>query len=76
LEKLAKECGEKAVMMMNAKECPSGRFPVVITNGWGGVIFHEACGHSLEATATAKHLSVFQRFDRPANCQPDRLGVR
>jgi TldD protein len=44
---LAKECGEKAVMMMNAKECPSGRFPVVITNGWGGVIFHEACGHSL-----------------------------
>jgi TldD protein len=56
---LAKECGEKAVMMMNAKECPSGRFPVVITNGWGGVIFHEACGHSLEATATAKHLSVF-----------------
>jgi TldD protein len=56
---LAKECGEKAIMMMNAKECPSGRFPVVIANGWGGVIFHEACGHSLEATATAKHLSVF-----------------
>lgn len=55
----AKECGEKAIMMMGAKECPSGRFPVVIANGWGGVIFHEACGHSLEATATAKHLSVF-----------------
>lgn len=56
---LAKECGQKAVMMLGAKECPSGRFPVVISNGWGGVIFHEACGHSLEATATAKHLSVF-----------------
>jgi len=55
----AKECGEKAIMMMGAKECPSGRYPVVIANGWGGVIFHEACGHSLEATATAKHLSVF-----------------
>jgi TldD protein len=55
----AKDCGEKAIMMMGAKECPSGRFPVVIANGWGGVIFHEACGHSLEATATAKHLSVF-----------------
>lgn len=55
----AKEVGEKAVMMLTAKECPSGRYPVVIANGWGGVIFHEACGHSLEATATAKHLSVF-----------------
>jgi len=58
-KKVAKETGEKAVMMLSAKECPSGRFPVVITNGWGGVVFHEACGHSLEATATAKHLSVF-----------------
>jgi len=58
-KKLAKECGEKAILFLTAKECPSGRFPVVITNGWGGVIFHEACGHSLEATATAKHLSVF-----------------
>ena len=58
-KKLARECGEKAILFLDAKECPSGRFPVVITNGWGGVIFHEACGHSLEATATAKHLSVF-----------------
>lgn len=57
--KEAKEVGEKAIMMLTAKECPSGRFPVVITNGWGGVLFHEACGHSLEATATAKKLSVF-----------------
>lgn len=56
---LAKTCGEKAIMMLTAKECPSGRFPVVISNGWGGVIFHEACGHSLEASATSKHLSVF-----------------
>lgn len=55
----AKKVGEKAVMMLTAKECPSGRFPVVIGNGWGGVIFHEACGHSLEATSTAKGLSVF-----------------
>jgi TldD protein len=58
-KELAKSVAEKAIMMLTAKECPSGRFPVVIGNGWGGVIFHEACGHSLEATATAKHLSVF-----------------
>ncbi len=56
---VAKNAGEKAIATLNAKECPSGRYPVVIANGWGGVIFHEACGHSLEATATAKGLSVF-----------------
>ncbi len=56
---LAKTVGEKAIALLSAKECPSGRYPVVIANGWGGVIFHEACGHSLEATATAKKLSVF-----------------
>ena len=32
---------------------------VIIENGFGGVIFHEACGHSLEATSVAKNLSVF-----------------
>ena len=56
---LARKNGEKTILFLTAKECPSGRFPVVISNGWGGVIFHEACGHSLEAAATAKHLSVF-----------------
>lgn len=56
---IAREVGEKAIKTLSAKECPSGRYPVVISNGWGGVIFHEACGHSLEATATAKGLSVF-----------------
>ncbi|MCQ2742507.1 MAG: TldD/PmbA family protein [Bacilli bacterium] len=58
-KKIAENVGKKAIMMLTAKECPSGRFPVVVGNGWGGVIFHEACGHSLEATATAKGLSVF-----------------
>lgn len=58
-KELAKKVGEKAISLLSAKECPSGRYPVVIANGWGGVIFHEACGHSLEATATAKKLSVF-----------------
>ena len=33
--------------------------PVVIHNEFGGVLFHEACGHSLEATFVAKGTSVF-----------------
>jgi len=58
-EAKARHVGETAIKLLSAKNCPSGRYPVVIANGWGGVIFHEACGHSLEATATAKGLSVF-----------------
>jgi len=56
---LAKANAQKVIMMLGAKECPAGKFPVIIGNGWGGVIFHEACGHQLEATAVAKNLSVF-----------------
>lgn len=56
---LAKKTGEKAIALLSAKECPQGKFDVVVANGWGGVVFHEACGHSLEASATAKKLSVF-----------------
>lgn len=59
LKALAKENASKLIMMLEAKECPSGKFPVIIGNGWGGVIFHEACGHQLEASSVAKGLSVF-----------------
>jgi len=59
IEKLAKETAETAVKFLTAKECPSGKMPVVIGNGFGGVLFHEACGHPLEATSVAKNLSVF-----------------
>ena len=58
IEKLAKQVAETSVKFLYAKECPSGRMPVVIGNAFGGVLFHEACGHPLEATAVAKNLSV------------------
>ena len=45
--------------MLHADPAPSGKFPVIIDNEFGGVIFHEACGHSLEATSVAKNASVF-----------------
>jgi len=48
-----------ALMMLTAKECPSGNMPVIIGNGWGGVLFHESCGHPLEASAVSKGLSCF-----------------
>lgn len=57
--KLANEAAKAAISMLSAKDCPSGKMTVVIGNGNGGVIFHEACGHSLEATSVSKNLSVF-----------------
>lgn len=56
---LAAELVRDSVEMLRAENCPAGRFPVVICPEIGGVLFHEACGHSLEATAVAKNASVF-----------------
>ena len=52
-EACAKEAARQARTMLHAPVCPAGIMPVVIDNGFGGVIFHEACGHSLEATSVA-----------------------
>ncbi len=41
-----------------AKPCIGGEMPVIIENGFGGVIFHEACGHAMEATSVADKISV------------------
>lgn len=59
LDFYANDAARQAVTMLNAGPCPSGKMPVVIDNGFGGVIFHEACGHGLEASSVAKGLSVF-----------------
>ncbi|WP_195945993.1 TldD/PmbA family protein [Paraclostridium bifermentans] len=58
-EYYGKEAARTAYTMLHAKNCPAGKMPVAIDNGFGGVIFHEACGHSLEATSVAKGNSVF-----------------
>jgi len=58
-EAAGKEASRQALVNLSAKPCPSGRMPVVLGNGFGGVIFHEACGHLLETTSVAKKASVF-----------------
>ena len=50
---------KQAVTMAGAGYCPAGVMPVAIANGFGGVIFHEACGHGLEASSVAYGQSVF-----------------
>ena len=56
---LGKKVGEAAVKMLSAEDIAGGKMTVVIDNGFGGVILHEACVHSLEATSVARGLSVF-----------------
>ena len=56
---IAKQTAKSAITMLLADECPAKVMPVIIDNGFGGVIFHEACGHPLEASAVSKNLSPF-----------------
>ena len=62
-KEVALDAARKALLMLEAKPCPAGKMPVVIGNGWGGVLFHESCGHPLEASAIAKGLSCFNGKD-------------
>ncbi|MGG4213892.1 TldD/PmbA family protein [Paenibacillus sp. FSL L8-0638] len=59
IEENARHAARIASTMVKAGYAPSGRLPVVIENGFGGVLFHEACGHGLESTAVAHGTSVF-----------------
>ena len=58
-KKIGLDAAKQAVTMADAGYCPAGVMPVAIENGFGGVIFHEACGHGLEASSVAYGQSVF-----------------
>jgi len=56
---LAARAAQRALTKLAARPAPSGEMTVVIGPGGGGVMFHEACGHGLEADLVAKGASVF-----------------
>lgn len=64
VEALAAAAADRALTKLAARPAPSGTLPVVIGPGSGGVLFHEACGHGLEADLVRKGASAFA----------DRLG--
>jgi TldD protein len=59
LKKISEKITKQSLVVLKAKPCPAGNMPVIIENSFGGVIFHEACGHSLETTSVEKKSSVF-----------------
>ena len=58
-ETVADGAARKALTALDAVDAPAGRMPVVVGNGFGGVLLHEAIGHGLEADAVQKQASVY-----------------
>lgn len=56
---LGEKAAGKAIVMLDSRPAPGGKMTVVMHHGFGGVLFHEACGHGLEADAVEKGASVF-----------------
>lgn len=59
VRELARAAAQRAITKLLARPAPSGEMTVVIGPGGGGVMFHEACGHGLEADLVNKGASVF-----------------
>ncbi len=59
IDTIAKNAARLALSKLDAKPAPSGALPVVIKGGSGGILFHEACGHGLEADHIQKGVSVY-----------------
>jgi TldD protein len=55
----AEEVSQSAAQMIHADFIESGTYPVVMANEFGGVIFHEACGHLLETTQIERKTTPF-----------------
>ena len=60
VEEIARVAARRALEMLKARPAPSGKLPVVLRRGAGGVLFHEACGHGLEADLVNRDASVFR----------------
>lgn len=58
-EEVAGRAAREAIVMLDAKDCPAGKMDIVMQNGWGGVLVHEAVGHPLEADNIARKIGAF-----------------
>ncbi len=58
-EKWAREALRQALVNLEAVDAPAGVMPVVLGNGWPGVLLHEAVGHGLEGDFNRKGTSTY-----------------
>lgn len=58
-ETVAQNAARESIAMLDAEDAPAGIMDVVMQNGWGGVLVHEAVGHPLEADNIAKEVGAF-----------------
>jgi TldD protein len=57
-EAVAEEAAAGAVLLLSAREPEAGSYPVVVCNGWGGVMVHECFGHSMEGDTIRRKSSI------------------
>ena len=66
VEDSAQEVCDSAAAMLYADYVEAGQMPAVLANRFGGVIFHEACGHLLETTQVERGTTPFaERVGEP-----------
>ncbi len=58
-EMVAERAAREAIAMLKAEAAPAGMMDVIMQNGWGGVLVHEAVGHPLEADNISKGIGAF-----------------
>ncbi|MDR4987671.1 MAG: TldD/PmbA family protein [Bacteroidales bacterium] len=58
-EAVARRAARESIAMLEAEDAPAGIMDVVMENGFGGVLIHEAVGHPLEADNIAKGIGAF-----------------
>jgi TldD protein len=58
-EAVAAKAAQRALTLLDSVDAPTGRLPVVVGHGFGGVLLHEAVGHGLEADAIQKEASIY-----------------
>ena len=58
-DEVGRLAAQRAIRLLDSVPSPAGEMTVVLNAGGGGVLFHEACGHGLEADAIAKNTTVY-----------------
>lgn len=62
LKEFVKKAVTNALEKLDAKTIQGGEYPIILEHGFGAIIFHEACGHGLEATSVAPKVSCFTDY--------------